>query len=37
VLDPELRPLGIRVDAVAPQLLNTAVTRQLVPAEGARG
>lgn len=27
VLDLELRPLGIRVNAVAPQLLNTAETR----------
>ncbi len=27
VLDLELRPLGIRVNAVAPQLLNTAATR----------
>ena len=33
VLDLELRPLGIRVNAVAPQLLNTAATRQFVPAE----
>jgi NAD(P)-dependent dehydrogenase (short-subunit alcohol dehydrogenase family) len=31
VLDLELRPLGIRVNAVAPQLLNTAATRQFVP------
>jgi NAD(P)-dependent dehydrogenase (short-subunit alcohol dehydrogenase family) len=27
VLDLELRPLGIRVNAVAPQLLNTAANR----------
>jgi NAD(P)-dependent dehydrogenase (short-subunit alcohol dehydrogenase family) len=33
VLDLELRPLGIRVNAVAPQLLDTAATRQFVPAE----
>ena len=33
VLDLELRPLGIRVNAVAPQLLNTAETRQFVPAD----
>jgi NAD(P)-dependent dehydrogenase (short-subunit alcohol dehydrogenase family) len=31
VLDLELRPLGIRVNAVAPQLLNTAETREFVP------
>ena len=31
VLDLELRPLGIRVNAAAPQLINTAVTRQFVP------
>ena len=31
VLDLELRPLGIRVNAVAPQLLNTAATRQFAP------
>jgi NAD(P)-dependent dehydrogenase (short-subunit alcohol dehydrogenase family) len=30
VLDLELRPLGIRVNAVAPQLLNTAETRQFL-------
>jgi NAD(P)-dependent dehydrogenase (short-subunit alcohol dehydrogenase family) len=30
-LDLELRPLGIRVNAVAPQLINTAETRQFVP------
>ena len=28
VLDLELRPLGIRVNAVAPQLLDTARNRQ---------
>ena len=33
VLDLELRPLGIRVNAVAPQLLDTAATRQFVPPE----
>jgi NAD(P)-dependent dehydrogenase (short-subunit alcohol dehydrogenase family) len=31
VLDLELRPLGIRVNAVAPQLLNTAATRSFLP------
>jgi NAD(P)-dependent dehydrogenase (short-subunit alcohol dehydrogenase family) len=31
VLDLELRPLGIRVNAVAPQLINTAATRQFAP------
>jgi NAD(P)-dependent dehydrogenase (short-subunit alcohol dehydrogenase family) len=31
VLDLELRPLGIRVNAVAPQLLDTAATRQFAP------
>jgi NAD(P)-dependent dehydrogenase (short-subunit alcohol dehydrogenase family) len=31
MLDLELRPLGIRVNAVAPQLINTAETRQFVP------
>jgi NAD(P)-dependent dehydrogenase (short-subunit alcohol dehydrogenase family) len=30
VLDLELRPLGIRVNAVAPQLLNTAKNRQFL-------
>jgi NAD(P)-dependent dehydrogenase (short-subunit alcohol dehydrogenase family) len=33
VLDLELRSLGIRVNAVAPQLLDTAATRQFVPPE----
>jgi NAD(P)-dependent dehydrogenase (short-subunit alcohol dehydrogenase family) len=33
VLDLELRPLGIRVNAVAPQLLDTAKTRQFLPAD----
>ena len=33
MLDLELSPLGIRVNAVAPQLLDTAATRQFVPAE----
>jgi NAD(P)-dependent dehydrogenase (short-subunit alcohol dehydrogenase family) len=33
VLDLELRPLGIRVNAVAPQLLDTAETRQYLPAD----
>lgn len=33
VLDVELRPLGIRVNAVAPQLLNTAVNRASFPPE----
>jgi NAD(P)-dependent dehydrogenase (short-subunit alcohol dehydrogenase family) len=31
ILDLELRPSGIRVNAVAPQLLNTAETRQFAP------
>jgi NAD(P)-dependent dehydrogenase (short-subunit alcohol dehydrogenase family) len=33
VLDLELRPLGIRVNAIAPQLLNTAETRAFLPAD----
>jgi NAD(P)-dependent dehydrogenase (short-subunit alcohol dehydrogenase family) len=33
VLDVELRPSGIRVNAVAPQLLNTAITRSSFPPE----
>jgi NAD(P)-dependent dehydrogenase (short-subunit alcohol dehydrogenase family) len=33
VLDVELRPRGIRVNAVAPQLLNTAITRASFPPE----
>jgi NAD(P)-dependent dehydrogenase (short-subunit alcohol dehydrogenase family) len=33
VLDLELRPLGIRVNAVAPQLLDTAKTRPYLPPE----
>jgi len=32
VLDLELRPLGIRVNAVAPQLMDTAKTRSYLPA-----
>ncbi len=32
-LDLELRPLGIRVNAVAPQLLDTAKTRPYLPAD----
>lgn len=33
VLDVELRPLGIRVNAVAPQLIDTAVNRSFLPKE----
>ncbi len=33
VLDLELRPLGIRVNAVAPQVLDTAKTRPYLPAD----
>jgi NAD(P)-dependent dehydrogenase (short-subunit alcohol dehydrogenase family) len=33
ILDVELRPLGIRVNAVAPQLIDTAVNRASFPAE----
>jgi NAD(P)-dependent dehydrogenase (short-subunit alcohol dehydrogenase family) len=33
VLDLELRPLGIRVNAVAPQLIDTAQTRPYLPPE----
>lgn len=33
ILDVELRPAGIRVNAVAPQLLNTAVNRASFPPE----
>jgi NAD(P)-dependent dehydrogenase (short-subunit alcohol dehydrogenase family) len=33
VLDLELRPLGIRVNAVAPQVLDTAKNRPYLPAE----
>jgi NAD(P)-dependent dehydrogenase (short-subunit alcohol dehydrogenase family) len=33
VLDLELRPLGIRVNAVAPQLIDTARTRPYLPPE----
>ena len=35
VLDLELRPLGIRVNAVAPQILDTAINHQYLPAEPA--
>ena len=33
VLDLELRPFGIRVNAVAPQLIDTAKTRPYLPAD----
>jgi NAD(P)-dependent dehydrogenase (short-subunit alcohol dehydrogenase family) len=33
ILDLELRPHGIRVNAVAPQLINTALNRSLFPPE----
>jgi 3-oxoacyl-[acyl-carrier protein] reductase len=33
ILDLELRPQGIRVNAVAPQLINTALNRTLFPAD----
>jgi len=33
ILDVELRPQGIRVNAVAPQLLDTAVNRKVFPAD----
>jgi NAD(P)-dependent dehydrogenase (short-subunit alcohol dehydrogenase family) len=33
ILDIELRPLGIRVNAVAPQLLDTAANRAIFPPE----
>jgi NAD(P)-dependent dehydrogenase (short-subunit alcohol dehydrogenase family) len=33
ILDIELRPLGIRVNAVAPQLIDTAANRATFPAE----
>ena len=33
ILDVELRPLGIRVNAVAPQLIATARNRGLFPPE----
>src|SRR6202521_4014227 len=33
ILDVELRPLGIRVNSVAPQLLDTATTRAAFPKE----
>ena len=33
ILDLELRPHGIRVNAVAPQLIDTAVNRTLFPAD----
>ena len=33
ILDLELRPNGIRVNAVAPQLIDTAVNRTIFPPE----
>jgi NAD(P)-dependent dehydrogenase (short-subunit alcohol dehydrogenase family) len=33
LLDVELRPLGIRVNSVAPQLLDTAANRAALPEE----
>jgi NAD(P)-dependent dehydrogenase (short-subunit alcohol dehydrogenase family) len=33
ILDVELRPRGIRVNAVAPQLIDTATNRAVFPAE----
>jgi NAD(P)-dependent dehydrogenase (short-subunit alcohol dehydrogenase family) len=32
-LDLELRPLGIRVNSVAPELMDTAKNREILPAE----
>jgi NAD(P)-dependent dehydrogenase (short-subunit alcohol dehydrogenase family) len=32
-LDVELRPKGIRVNSIAPQLINTETNRRLLPAE----